>query len=121
MAYCARRGVRRCLCSPHGEAACRKMEFFWRQEFFSQALFWSRIVIRHLHRWLCFETPVFSNEGNAADALNTQTRGEATWCEVPHGWRALPDMSPPLLEKCVLQSATAGENRLTTLKYLMEK
>lgn len=120
MAYCARRGVRRCLCSPHGEAAHRKMEFFWRQEFFSQDLFWSHIIIRHPHRWLCFENPVFSSKGNAAEALSTQTRGEATWCEVPHGWQVLPALSLAPLEKRLLQNA-AGEKKLTTLKYLEEK
>lgn len=42
----------------------------------SLALFWSHIIIRHHHRWLCFESTVFSSEGNAAEALSTQTRGE---------------------------------------------
>lgn len=87
----------------------------------SQALFWSYIINRHPHRWLCSESPVFSSEGNAAGALSTQTGGEATWCEVPHGWQVLPAVSPAPLEKCVLQSPAAREDKLTTLKYLVEK
>lgn len=87
----------------------------------SQALFLSHIITRHPHRWLYLESPVFSSEAHAAEALSTQTRGEATWYEVPQSWQVLPAVSPAPLEKCVLQIATAGENKLTTLKYLLEK
>lgn len=43
----------------------------------SQALFWSRIISRHHHGWLCSEISEFSSEGNAAEAFSPPTGGGA--------------------------------------------